>query len=169
MEWRKQHAELLGENMDSYLLLGLVMALLSVWKTYSGPALAGFVGFSYPEMLLFNVVPALMAGYFGWFIGRYSFYLYARKNFQPYRPKLRRFVTAWKRYGNKTMATLAPVLVGIPLYTLVARRLRQSHVTTFILLSLSILCWSGLSYSLVNALNLSTHLNLQGLLSQIGL
>ncbi|MCW8347017.1 MULTISPECIES: hypothetical protein [Vibrio] len=155
--------------MDSYLLLGLAMALLSIWKTYSGPALAGFVGFSYPEMLLFNVLPALMAGCFGWFIGRYSFYLYARKNFHPHRPKLRRFVAAWKRYGNKTMATLAPVLVGIPLYTLVARRLRQDRVTTFILLSSSILCWSGLSYSLVNALDLSTHFNLQGLLTQIGL
>lgn len=155
--------------MESYLLLGLAMALLSIWKTYSGPALAAFVGFSYPEMLLFNALPALLAGYFGWFAGRYSFVLYSRRNLRTFRPRLRRFVMAWKRYGNVTMAVLAPVLVGIPLYTLIAKRLRQSHGATFILLVVSIIWWSGLSYGLVSAFDLGQQLNLQGLLDKVRL
>ncbi len=153
--------------MESYLLLGLAMALLSIWKTYSGPALAAFVGFSYPEMLLFNALPALVAGYFGWFVGRYSLFLYSRRNLRPFRPRLRRFVKAWKRYGNVTMAILAPVLVGIPLYTLIAKRLRQSHVATFVLLAVSILWWSGLSYGLVSVFELGERLNLQGLVDNV--
>jgi hypothetical protein len=82
---------------------------------------------------------------------------------------LRRFVKAWKRYGNTTMAMLAPVLVGIPLYTLIAKRLRQSYSATFVLLAASILWWSGLSYGLVSAFELGEQLNLQGLLDKVSL
>ncbi|GAM75508.1 hypothetical protein JCM19241_3420 [Vibrio ishigakensis] len=45
------------------------MALLSLWKTYSGPAIAAVMSYSYPEMLLFNMLPALIAAYVGWSLG----------------------------------------------------------------------------------------------------
>lgn len=139
------------------------MALLSIWKTYSGPALAALAGFSYLEMLLFNAIPAMLAGYVGWLAGRYSYWFYSARTLGKYRPRLRRFIRSWKRYGNRAMALLAPVLVGIPLYTLIARRIRQSHQHTFILLAASILWWSGLSFSLVSLLGERIPLDLSDL------
>jgi hypothetical protein len=149
--------------MEQYWWLGLAMALLSIWKTYSGPALAALVGFSYFEMLFFNALPAMFAGYVGWLSGKYSYWLYSSRTLGKFRPRLRRFIRVWKRYGNRSMALLAPVLVGIPLYTLIARRIRQSYQHTFLLLTASILWWSGLSFSLVSIFGENVHLDLNDL------
>lgn len=155
--------EINESTMEQYWWLGLAMALLSIWKTYTGPALAALVGFSYLEMLFFNALPAILAGYIGWLTGRYSYWFYSSKALGKFRPRLRRFIQSWNRYGNHLMALLAPVLVGIPLYTLIARRIREPHKNTFLLLTASILWWSGLSFGLVSILGESTHLDLSDL------
>ena len=131
---------------DSYIAIAMLMALLSLWKTYSGPALAGALSYSYPEMLLFNVIPALIAGFKGWYYGPLFFRILPQRSTPGFRPKLRRFLVIWKRYGQLAMAFLAPVLVGIPSYTLLSKRLNQSASKTFSLLLASILIWSSLSY-----------------------
>ncbi|MFB9153388.1 MAG: hypothetical protein ACPG5L_07735 [Vibrio gallaecicus] len=136
-------------ELDSYLTSAVTMALLSTWKTYSGPAIAGALSLSYVEMLLFNGVPALLSAIFGWKLDGLI-----RLKTQPrkvvFRPKLRKFLYNWKKYGYIIMAILAPILTGIPTYTLISKRLNQKFIVTFSFLSISILFWSTLSYFLFN-------------------
>ena len=79
-------------HIDSYIAVAIAMALLSLWKTYSGPALAGVLSYSYPEMFLFNVIPALLAGYNGWVLGPMFFRIMPNKRSAEFKPKLRRFL-----------------------------------------------------------------------------
>lgn len=132
--------------VETYFIVGLTMALLSLWKTYSGPAIAAVMSYSYPEMLLFNVVPAMMAAYAGWALGPMANRIFLRNSNVSYRPKLKKFMQRWNRYGQVSMALLAPVLVGIPSYTFVSKRLNQGIAKTFGLLTASILFWSGIAY-----------------------
>ncbi|GEM81504.1 hypothetical protein [Vibrio superstes] len=132
--------------VETYFVVALTMALLSLWKTYSGPAIAGVMSYSYPEMLMFNMLPALLAGYAGWSLGPMTSSLFNRNRRVVFRPKLKRFMIRWNRYGQISMAILAPVLVGIPSYTFVSKRLNQRGIKTFGLLSVSILFWSGSAY-----------------------
>ncbi|MEZ8968155.1 hypothetical protein AB4343_02530 [Vibrio breoganii] len=131
---------------ESYWLIALAMAGLSVWKTYTGPALAGFLSLSYPEMFMFNVLPAMAAGGFGWYFGSVLHLPLPFRKQVHFRPKLRKFLRAWNNYGQVSMALLAPILIGIPLFTLVSRKLKQRFATTFLLLFISILLCSGISY-----------------------
>ena len=59
------------------------------------------------------------------------------------------------------MAVLAPVLVGIPSYTFVSKRLNQSVVRTFGLLLLSILGWSSLAYSAFAFLDIGQYMEIE--------
>ncbi|GEA52708.1 hypothetical protein VIN01S_35120 [Vibrio inusitatus NBRC 102082] len=136
----------MSNMVETYLIVALTMALLSLWKTYSGPAIAAVMSYSYPEMLLFNMVPAMLAAYVGWAMGPLANRLFLRNTRVGYRPKLKKFMQRWNRYGQVSMAFLAPVLVGIPSYTFVSKRLNQSVVKTFGLLTASILFWSGIAY-----------------------
>ncbi|MGF1815687.1 hypothetical protein L4D02_13180, partial [Vibrio splendidus] len=71
---------------------------------------------------------------------------------------LRRFMKRCNKYGQLTMAVLAPVLVGIPSYTFVSKRLNQDWRKTFAMLTLSILGWSGLAYGCFLLLDVSSTL-----------
>ncbi|MFA0088700.1 hypothetical protein [Vibrio sp. 10N.261.51.F12] len=154
----------MGFDIDSYAAIAFAMALLSIWKTYSGPALAAMLSYSYPEMVLFNVLPALMAGYFGWWLGPRLFNRVTNKQRVIFRPRLRRFLRMWHRYGQLCMALLAPLLIGIPIYTLLSKRLKQGAVRTFSLLTLSILLWSGMSYFGFLYLNFGAYIELETLI-----
>jgi hypothetical protein len=145
---------------EYYWIIALLMAVLSVWKTYTGPVLAAFLGFSYPEMLVFNVIPAMFAGSLGWVIGPLIPIWHVRARRLVFRPRLRRFLRHWRRYGYRSSAFLAPVLIGIPLYTLICQRLKQSRLPTFSWLLLAILLWSSLSYFCFWLLDLSEYLSL---------
>lgn len=131
---------------ESYLAIGLSMAFLSLWKTYSGPAIAALLSYSYPEMLVFNLIPAMIAAFAGWKIAPVYSTLFKKRNKVVFKPKLRKFMKKWNQYGQLSMAILAPVLVGIPSYTFVSKRLNQNRLRTFGLLALSILGWSTLAY-----------------------
>ena len=48
--------------MDIYILQVKSVFLLSLWKTYVGPALSVPYGFSYVEMLVFNISAAMVSG-----------------------------------------------------------------------------------------------------------
>ncbi|MDK9736092.1 hypothetical protein KI655_02155 [Vibrio sp. D404a] len=146
---------------ETYLAVGLSMALLSLWKTYSGPAIAAFLSYSYPEMLVFNLIPAMLAAYAGWQIAPVYSRLFKKRKEVVFNPKLRKFMRKWNQYGQLSMAILAPVLVGIPSYTFVSKRLNQSGVKTFGLLVLSILGWSSLAYSGFALLDLSQYIELE--------
>ncbi len=146
---------------ETYLAVGLSMALLSLWKTYSGPAIAAFLSYSYPEMLVFNLIPAMIAALAGWQIAPVYSSLFKKRKEVVFKPKLRKFMKKWNQYGQLSMAILAPVLVGIPSYTFVSKRLNQSVVRTFGLLLLSILGWSTLAYSAFAFLDIGQYVGIE--------
>ncbi|GAB7219685.1 hypothetical protein [Vibrio comitans] len=152
--------------VETYLIVALTMALLSLWKTYSGPAIAAVMSYSYPEMLLFNMLPALVAAYVGWSLGPLTPSLFSRGKAVVFRPKLKRFMQRWNRYGQVVMAILAPVLVGIPSYTFVSKRLNQSAVKTFGLLTLSILFWSGAAYFCFSFMDVGQYISVDTMIPQ---
>ncbi|UOE79884.1 hypothetical protein LTQ03_00155 [Vibrio splendidus] len=150
--------------LESYLFIGFSMALLSLWKTYSGPALAALMSYSYPEMLLFNLLPALLAAYVGWKVAPVYSSIFNRQKTVSFKPKLRRFMKRWNKYGQLTMAILAPVLVGIPSYTFVSKRLNQDWRKTFAMLTLSILGWSGLAYGCFLLLDVEQYISIESII-----
>ncbi|GAM64759.1 hypothetical protein JCM19232_4451 [Vibrio ishigakensis] len=72
----------------------------------------------------------------------------------------------WNRYGQVVMAILAPVLVGIPSYTFVSKRLHQSAVKTFGLLILSILFWSGAAYFIFSLMDVGQYIPVDTVIPQ---
>ena len=151
-------------TFETYLTIATSMVVLSLWKTYSGPAIAGLMAYSYPEMVIYNVVPAMLAAWIGWVVGPVFFQRISGKKVAGFNPKLRRFMKRWNHFGQPTMAFLAPVLVGIPSYTLISKRLKQSSLKTFSLLLCSILLWSGASYFGFLLLELGQYVTLDSLL-----
>ena len=102
------------------------MYFLSLWKTYLGPLIAAGSGFGYLEVLFFNlgaalssVISILFATDF-WLSKRTS----SNKGFNG---NLRRALRLWKKYGKLGSAMLAPILIGIPTYALIARRFKESR------------------------------------------
>jgi len=150
--------------LETYLAIGLSMALLSLWKTYSGPAIAAFLSYSYPEMLVFNLIPAMVAAYAGWKIAPVYSSLSRTRKEVVFRPKLRKFMKKWNQYGQLSMAILAPVLVGIPSYTFVSKRLNQSGWKTFGMLALSILAWSSIAYGCFAFLDIGQYIDIEAII-----
>ncbi|MCJ2375283.1 hypothetical protein LNL84_00365 [Vibrio sp. ZSDZ34] len=111
-------------------------------------------------MLLYNVMPAMFAGFVGWVIAPLIPIWHVRARRLVFRPRLRRFLRHWRKYGYRSSALLAPVLIGIPLYTLICQRLKQSHLPMFSWLLVSVLLWSSLSYFCFWLLDLSEYVSL---------
>ena len=134
---------------EAYFLQAFTMFFLSLWKTYIGPLMAAGFGFSYGEMLIYNLGAALIATLS---ILYTSDWLLAHRNarIKGFDKNLRRFLRYWRKYGKWGAALLSPVLFGIPTYAFVARRLKDRRrdilkeigVVTFIWCSL--LYWLGL-------------------------
>lgn len=126
------------------------MYFLSLWKTYIGPLIAAGADFSYIEMLVFNLGAAISSSIGTlwvtdlWMRKRTS----TRKGFNG---NLRRALKLWKKYGRGGSAVLAPVLIGIPTYALLARRFkasRRSIVTEITVITFtwcSVIYWAGIS------------------------
>lgn len=148
----------MSHTFDTYLAMAMTMSLLSLWKTYLGPAIAGVMLFSYPEMLMFNLLPALSSAYVGWLCVPLVRKYWRSSKRTGFKPKLRIFMCRWNRYGQAVMALLAPVLLGVPTYAAVSRRLNQGKRKTFGLLIASILFWSSAAYFSFLLLDLEQYL-----------
>lgn len=130
---------------ETYLLQAFTMYFLSLWKTYIGPLLAAAGHFGYFEMLVFNlgaavtsIIGTLLLTDF-WIAKRTS----SNKGFNK---NLRRALRLWKKYGKVGSAVLAPILIGIPTYTLVARRLKSTRRSIIIELTLITFAWCTVIY-----------------------
>lgn len=130
---------------ETYLLQALSMLFFSAWKTYIGPAIAAGSNFAYWEMLLFNMAPALSSAAVTlcltdlWMTKRQS----KAKGFDR---RLRKALRIWKRYGKKTTLLLSPILLGIPSYALIARRLKEKRLSIMLELSVITFMWCTLVY-----------------------
>lgn len=121
------------------------MLFFSVWKTYIGPAIAAGAQFAYWEMLLFNMGPALSSAAATVFVT--DLWMNKRQS----KPKgfdrrLRKVLKMWKRYGKRTTLFLSPVLLGIPSYALIARRLKEKRLTIMLELTAITFLWCTAVY-----------------------
>ena len=137
--------------MFTDLLQGSSVFVLSLWKTYLGPALSAAYGFSYPEMLVFNLGAALLSAgvtlHFSRDINALIRQLLPRKQDKPaFRPELRKYLRFWKRYGFYGVMVLTPVLVGIPLGVWIAARFGTHKPRIMVTVSIMCLFWSTLLY-----------------------
>jgi len=121
------------------------MFFFSAWKTYIGPLIAVGAEFTYLEMLLFNMGPALFSAGSSLFVAD----LWMKK--RQAKPKgfnknLRKVLRLWKRYGKYLTLLLAPILIGIPSYALIARRLKERPAVIMMELSVVIFAWCTIIY-----------------------
>lgn len=138
-------------TMEIYLLQIQSVFLLSFWKTYIGPALSVPYGFSYVEMLLFNVSGAMVSGYV---ILRFSHrinvllgkLLPKRQSKPEFKPHLRKYLRFWQRYGFYGVMALTPILVGIPLGVWLSARLGTGRRRIMVTLFVCCVFWASLSY-----------------------
>jgi len=130
---------------DSTLLEVLVMMACSVWKTYIGPLMAALLGYSYGQMLLCNLGPALLSAIV---VVRVDDVLLRRRVRPPqgFNRHLRRGVRFWRAQGEPVAALLSPVLLGIPVYAFLARRLRSSKWRVLWTVAVATLLWCSLLY-----------------------
>ncbi len=128
-----------------YLLQALTIFWLSLWKTYIGPLMAAGLGFSYWEMMLYNISAALSSS----LIVLYASDIYfARRKSNPkgFNRKLRQALGYWKKYGKWVALTLAPVLLGIPTYVFIARRLKERRRIIMLEIGAITSAWCTLIY-----------------------
>jgi len=65
-----------------------------------------------------------------------------------FNPRLRKVLTFYRRYGFWGLMLLTPILIGLPVGTLLARRLGSSRLRSAITVMMMALGWSSLSYLL---------------------
>lgn len=130
---------------EAYLLQALSMLFFSAWKTYIGPAIAAASNFAYWEMLLFNMTPALCSSAATVYLT--DFWMMKRQS-KPkgFNRKLRKVLTIWKRYGKRVTLLLSPILLGIPSYALIARRLKERRVVIMADLAIITFIWCTIIY-----------------------
>ena len=130
---------------ETYILQALSMLFFSAWKTYIGPAIAAAASFSYWEMLIFNMGAAMSSAAATVFLT--DLWMNKRQSkAKGFNGKLRKVLRFWKRYGKRTTLLLSPILVGIPSYALIARRLKEQRLTIMFELSAITFLWCTAVY-----------------------
>jgi len=130
---------------DTYFLQAATMYFLSLWKTYLGPLIAAGSGFSYIEMLLFNLGAALSSSVSVLFLTD----LWVKKlqsKRKGFNKHLRKVLKIWKRYGKRGSAVLAPILIGIPTYAVIARRFKQSRRSILLEITIITFAWCSVIF-----------------------
>lgn len=143
------------EITDSYLLQALSVFMLSLWKTWLGPVMSAPYGFSYWEMIGWNISAAMISAtvtlHFRRKINELIRQPLPKKDLKPrFRKELRRYVRFWRRYGFYGAMVLTPVLIGIPLGVWVSARLGTEKMRIVIALGVSSVMWSSALYSLAS-------------------
>ncbi len=137
--------------IDPYILQGLSVFLLSLWKTWLGPALSVPYGFSFGEMIGWNVTSAMLSAtatlHFSRDINAFIRRLLPKREKKPgFRKELRRYVRFWRRYGFYGVMLFSPVLIGIPLGAWISARLGTPKIRILLMLGISSVLWSSALY-----------------------
>ncbi len=137
--------------MEVFVLKAKSVFLLSLWKTYVGPALSVAYEFSYFEMVLFNISAAMISGYMvlrfndsiNVLLGKV---LPKRKSKPGFKPQLRKYLKFWHKYGFYGVMALTPILIGIPLGVWISKRLGTNQTRIMVTLFVFSLFWASLFY-----------------------
>lgn len=143
------------DMVDTWLLQGLSVFLLSLWKTWLGPVLSVPYGFSYWEMIAWNMSAAMLSAsvtlHFRREINAFLRRLLPRKDNKPrFRKELRRYVRFWRRYGFYGAMVLTPVLIGIPVGVWVSARLGTDRLRILLMVAVFCMLWSSALYYLAS-------------------
>lgn len=137
---------------ETYLLQVLSIVFFSAWKTYIGPMIAAGSNFAYWEMLIFNMSAALGSAAGTLFVTD-VWMAKRRHKAKGFNKNLRRILKFWRQYGKRTTLILSPVLLGIPSYALIARRLKETHTTIMLELAVITFLWcSGIYWAAVEGI-----------------
>ncbi|MBX2842618.1 MAG: hypothetical protein KTR26_12675 [Flammeovirgaceae bacterium] len=138
-------------EVSEYIIKALTVFLLSLWKTFVGPALSFGFGFSYLEMVIFNYSSALFSAlislYFAPNIMAFISRLFKLEP-KPYNARWRKVLVFWKKYGFYGIMLLSPILIGIPLGVIISQRFKTPASKILIYMSVMVLFWSSLAYFL---------------------
>ena len=123
----------------------LIQFFASFWKVYVGASIAVLFHFSLVPMLLANLLGMSCSVFLFVFI---SDFLQSRhqRPAQGFNRHLRTALKYWRKFGKNGAALLAPIVLGIPVYTFIARRFRMSVTAILGRLMLSSLLWCLLFY-----------------------
>lgn len=127
------------------LLQALSLVLPSLWKVYIGAVLAVPFGFTYLPMLLLNLLGVSIAtlatiSLSDWLKRRHQ------RPAQGFNRYLRLALRYWRRYGENGAALLAPILIGLPVYAFIARRLGMSTPKILLRLLFCSLLWCSVCF-----------------------
>lgn len=138
------------------LLEANTIVLLSLWKTYVGPALGVGFDMSYTEAVGYTMLGASVTVYATLYFERYvtQFFRWLiglipgqeSKNTPKFKPILRKALRFYKRYGFWGLMTLTPILIGLPVGIWIAVRLGSSKRKVAVTALVMSLFWSTLSY-----------------------
>ncbi len=138
--------------MEIYALKVLIVMMFSSWKTYCGPAMSFSFGFSYFEMLIYNIGAALASVLislkYSRAISRIIRRLFVKKSVPKFNPKFRKYLRFWRKYGLYSIMFLTPVLIGVPVGAFLAVRFGTSKKKAFYIIAAMVVVWSTLFYYL---------------------
>ncbi|MBT7086057.1 MAG: hypothetical protein HN737_07885 [Desulfobacterales bacterium] len=139
-------------DYDIYILKALTIMFFSTWKTYVGPGLSYACGFSYIEMLVFNLGAALTSTVFflrySRDIGKRLNRLFPGKNRKRFSPRYRKFIRFWNKYGLYGTMFLTPVLIGIPVSAFFSVRFGTRKIKIIYMVTIFVVLWSTIFYYL---------------------
>ena len=125
--------------MEWIVILQIVcIFIFSLWKAYIGPMLSAAFGFSYLPMLLINILAVLFSVFLTLALNNYLVN-HHQKPPSGYNKHLKTALRYWKRYGRIGAGFLAPVLLGIPVYSFIAARLRTPSKQIYI----DVIAWTA--------------------------
>lgn len=144
------------EGVDINLLEAKTIFLLSLWKTYAGPALGVGFGMSYIEAVGYTMLGATVAVLVTLYFERYVTQLFKwcvnlipgreSDSTPKFNPGLRKAIRYYKRFGFWGLMALTPVLIGLPLGVWIAVRMGTSKRAAGVTTLLVALFWSTTSY-----------------------
>ncbi len=126
--------------------------MFSTWKTYVGPAFSYACGFSYWEMVLYNLGAALISIFlflrYSRAINKTFTKIFRKKNKRRFNPRYRKHIRFWNKYGLYGTLFLTPILIGLPIGVFLAVRFGTKKQTIFYITAIMVVFWSSLFYYL---------------------
>lgn len=130
-----------------FWLKSIVIFVLGLWKSYSGPILSALSDFNFIQMLAINLSATFVALFFVYnFRVQVLRIFFRKKNKSGFNPNLRKVLILWKKYGFVGTMALSPIVIGIPTGILISAHFKTNKRTLFIGMTISSFLWMCVFY-----------------------